>query len=84
MALTEHTVTVGSWLEDGQINVKRSTFVLRDGVRIAEQIHRHVLAPGDDTTLEDARVQAVASLLWAPEVIQAYRDQQARNRLASS
>ena len=83
MALTEQIVTVGSWLEDSQLQVKRMTYILDEtGTRVAERPpHRHVLAPGDDTTQEDVRVRAVADLLWTPAVIRAYLDNQAKNRI---
>jgi urease accessory protein UreE len=53
-------------LEDGQIQVRRADKVLRDGVEIAKTYHRHVLAPGDDLTGQDAKVVAVAHAVWAP------------------
>ena len=80
--LTEQTlISAITILEDGQLQIRRSRRVFDGTEMIAEQYHRHVLAPGDNTTLEDARVQAVASLLWTPTVIQAYRDAQAQNRI---
>ena len=82
MALTEQTIIshIGI-LEDGQLQVRRSRRVFDDtGTMIAEQYHRHVVAPGDDVTNEDARVRAVAILMHTPTVVQAYRDQQAQNR----
>lgn len=80
--LTEQTlISAITILEDCQLQIRRSRRVFDGTEMIAEQYHRHVLAPGDNTTLEDARVQAVASLLWTPTVIQAYRDAQAQNRI---
>ena len=67
-------------LEDGRLQIRRSRRVFDGAELLAEQYHRHVLAPGDTTIQEDARVQAVAALLWTPAVIQAYRDAQALNR----
>ena len=82
MAFTEDTTITGTWFTDGQIHVKRTTHILENGIRIAERSpHRHVLAPGDDTAQEDAQVRAVASVLWTPAVVQAYRDARARNRV---
>ena len=79
--LTEQTVIshIGI-LEDGQLQIRRSRRVYdNDGTtKLSEQYHRHVLGPGDDTTQEDARVRAVAALLWTPAVVQAYRDALAR------
>lgn len=79
MALTEQNVTIFTVLEDGQIQIRRSRRIFDSTELVAERYHRHVLAPGDDTTQEDARVRAVANLLWIPAVIQAYRDSQAQN-----
>jgi urease accessory protein UreE len=60
-------------LEDGQLQIRRSDKVLRDGVEIAKTYHRHVLAPGDDLNEQDARVVAVATALWTPDIIAAYK-----------
>jgi urease accessory protein UreE len=51
-------------LEDGQIQVRRADKVLRDGTEIAKSYHRHVLAPGDDLTGQDAKVIAIATAMW--------------------
>ena len=51
-------------LEDGHIQVRRADKVLRDGVEVAKTYHRHVLAPGDDLSGQDAKVVAVATAVW--------------------
>lgn len=80
--LTEQAVVSAiTILEDGQLQVRRSRRIFDNGVQLAEQYHRHVLTPGDSLVQEDPRVGAIATLLWTPAVIQAYRDQQAKNRL---
>ncbi len=60
-------------LADGQIQVRRRTSILEDGVELSFSYHRHVLAPGGDLTKEDAKVGAVARALWTPEVVAAYK-----------
>ena len=81
MPTTEQTVISAiTILEDGQLQIRRSRRIFDGPTMLAEQYHRHVRVPGDDTTQEDARVQAVAGLLWTPAVVQAYRDAQAQNR----
>ena len=81
MALTEQTVISAiTVLEDGQLQVRRSRRIFDGPTMVTEQYHRHVLGPGDDTTQEDTRVRAVATALWTPTVVQAYRDALARNR----
>ena len=80
MAFTEDITITGTWFTDGQIQVKRTIHILENGVRIAERPpHRHVVAPGDDVAGEDARVQAVAAVLWTSAVIKAFRNQRVLN-----
>lgn len=73
MALEKITV-VGS-MEIGelsQISVRTDTVIQDDGNEISRSFHRHVIAPTDDISGEDARVQAVANSLWTDEVKAAY------------
>jgi hypothetical protein len=74
MALSK-TVVVDSIdvIEDGQIQVRTRTDVLENGVRLSHSYHRHVLAPGDSTSGEDARVIAIATATWTSTVVAAYR-----------
>jgi hypothetical protein len=74
MALTER-IEIGSRevLADGQIQVRTDTVVERDGVEISRTYHRHVVAPGDDVSGEDAAVQTVATAVHTDAVIAAYR-----------
>ena len=74
MALTEKSVISKiEVLEDGQIQVQRANLVLRDGVIIAKEYHRHVLAPGDSLSEEDARVQAIAAVVQTPGVVAEFK-----------
>ena len=74
MALTER-VEIGrrEVLADGQIQVRTDTVIERDGVEIGRSFHRHVVAPGDDLSGEDAAVQTVANAVHTDAVIAAYR-----------
>jgi len=73
MALTKITVTDKiETLENGTIQVRTATRVLEDGAVLSSSFHRHVLSPGDDLTNEDARVSAIATATWTPEVVTAY------------
>jgi hypothetical protein len=73
MALEKKTVTgqieVG---ETGTIGLRTDTVVTDDGNEISRSFHRKVLAPGDDVSGEDAKVQAVAGAVWTDEVKAAY------------
>jgi hypothetical protein len=60
-------------LESGCVQVRTATRIIEDGVAISQSFHRHVVAPGDDYSVEDARVQAVCAAVHTPEVIDAYK-----------
>jgi len=70
---TEESVTDTINVRDtGHIEIRVSNNVLKDGVIISTNYHRHVISPGDDISQEDARVQSVAGAVWTPEVIAAF------------
>ncbi len=74
MALTEKTVVDKiEILEDGQTQVREATIIERDGVEVSRTFHRKVLAPGDDTVNEDARVKAVTAATWTADVVSSYK-----------
>jgi len=66
-------------LEDGQIQIRRADRVLKDGVKISETYHRHVIAPGDNLDKEDVRVKAVAEVVWTKEVKAEYLKTKEKN-----
>ena len=55
------------------ISVRTDTVIKDDGAEISRSFHRHVIAPTDDISGEDARVQAVANSLWTDEVKAQYQ-----------
>lgn len=61
-------------LEDGQIQVRQDTVILRDGVEIHRTYHRRVLTPTltPVDAQEDARIKAVTAGVWTPAVVEAY------------
>jgi hypothetical protein len=59
-------------IENGCIQVRTKTAIKEDGVEITNQLHRHVVVPGQDYSAEDAKVQAIAASIHTPEVIAAY------------
>jgi len=75
MALEKKTVTdkveiVG---EFKHVQCREATWVEDDGVMIGgKNFHRHVIAPGDDTTGEPAETIAICNAVHTPEVITAY------------
>lgn len=81
MALTETTkVDQIEVVETNHIQVRTSTIIEKDGTEIAKTYHRHVLAPGDDVSSEDLKVQAIANAVWTEEVIAAFQATQNRTQ----
>ena len=60
-------------VESNHIQVRTANIIEKDGVEIARTFHRHVLAPGDDVSTEDPKVQAIANAIWTEEIIAAYQ-----------
>jgi archaellum component FlaF (FlaF/FlaG flagellin family) len=59
-------------VENGSVQVRTKTAILEDGKEISSKFSRHVVAPGDDYSAEDAKVQAICSSVQTPEVVAAY------------
>ena len=78
MALEKQTVVDKiEVIENGSVQVRTATRIVEDGNVISSSYHRHVVAPGQDYSQEDARVQAICAATHTPEVIAAYQAAQA-------
>jgi hypothetical protein len=77
MALTEESFADKIEIVNNHVQVRVATVIKRDGEEISRSFHRHVLAPGDDYSAEEAKVQAVCAAVHTPEVIEAYKAAQA-------
>jgi hypothetical protein len=60
-------------IENGSVQVRTKTAIKEDGVEISSKFHRHVVAPGDDYSSEDARVQAICAATHTASVVSAYK-----------
>jgi hypothetical protein len=60
-------------VENGSVQVRTKTAIMEDGKQISGTFHRHVVAPGDDYSGEDTRVQGICAVLHTAEVIAAYK-----------
>jgi hypothetical protein len=60
-------------IENGSIQVRTKTAIKEDGVEISSKFHRHVVAPGDDYSAEDARVKAICAATHTADVIASYK-----------
>ena len=60
-------------VENGCVQVRTKTVIMEDGKQISGTFQRHVVAPGDNYSGQDARVQAICSATHTAEVIAAYQ-----------
>ena len=60
-------------LENGCVQVRTKTAIMEDGKQISGTFHRHVIAPGDDYSQEDARVQAICEVTHTADVVATYQ-----------
>lgn len=60
-------------LENGCVQVRTRTSIMEDGKQISGTFHRHVVAPGDNYSGEDVRVQAICAATHTADVIAAYK-----------
>jgi hypothetical protein len=73
MALEKKVVVdLAEVIENGCVQVRTKMAILEDGKEISSKFHRHVVAPGDDYSKEDAKVQAICAAVHTPEVVAAY------------
>ena len=78
MALEKQTVVDKIEVtENGHVQVRTATRIVEDGSVISTSYHRHVVAPGQDYSGEDARVQAICGATHTAEVVAAYEAAQA-------
>lgn len=59
--------------EVGCVQVRTATKIIENGQVLSANYHRHVVAPGDDYSGEDARVRAICAATHTDEVINAYK-----------
>lgn len=68
-------------LENGCVQVRQATRILRDGTQISEAFTRWVIHPGEDYSTQDDKVKAICSVIHTPELIAEFEaknaDQQA-------
>ena len=69
-------------VEHGCVQVRTKTTIKEDGVEISSKFHRHVVAPGDDYSAEDAKVQAICKALHTKDVVAAYKAAQVKESAA--
>jgi len=60
-------------VENGCVQVRTKTIIVEDGTQISSVYHRHVIAPGDDYSGENGRVQTICAAVHTVEVVKAYK-----------
>ena len=60
-------------VENGTLQVRTKTAIMEDGAQISGTFHRHVVAPGDDYSKQDARVKAICAATHTAAVVSAYK-----------
>ena len=74
MALSEEKVidqiTV---VENGTVQYREATRIIKDGEQIAQTYHRSSLAPASDLTGVPDNVVAICNAAWTEEVVAAYQ-----------
>ena len=62
-------------LENGVVQVRQAQVITDSGNEIARNFTRWVLTPGEDVSIQDAKVKAICNAVWTSEVISAYQAQ---------
>lgn len=79
MSLTETKVIDQITItENGSVQYREATRIMRDDEIVAQTFHRTSLVPGQDLTGQPAQVVAIAQAAWTPEVLAAYQAEQER------
>lgn len=60
-------------IANGCVQVRTKTAIIENGQQISGSYRRHVIAPGDNYSQEDARVQAICAATHTPDVVEAYK-----------
>jgi hypothetical protein len=82
MTLTKETVVDQITVtENGIVLYREATRIMEDGKELSKTYHRSSLAPEADLTGVPANVAAICNVAWTPEVIAAYKAQQAANKI---
>ena len=64
-------------VSSGAVQICTNTYIMDEGKQISSDFHRHVVAPGDDYSTEDARVKAICKATHTAAVVAAYKAAQA-------
>lgn len=60
-------------VRNGTVQVRSLVSIFENDKEISQSFHRHVIAPGDDYSNEDAQVRAICKATHTSAVIAAYK-----------
>jgi hypothetical protein len=60
-------------IENGCIQVRTKIAIMENGQQISSTFHRHVLAPGDEYSAQDAKVKSICATIHTESVVAEYR-----------
>jgi hypothetical protein len=60
-------------VESGVVQVRTATRIVEDNETIINTFHRHTVAPGDDYSQQDTKVQAICAAVHTTDVVTAYK-----------
>jgi hypothetical protein len=72
MITTKLTVDLIEVMPNDVIRVRAKTSVFSNDVQIAESFEHRVIAPGNDYSAENSKVQSIAAAIHTPDVIAVY------------
>jgi hypothetical protein len=78
MITTKSNIDLIEVMQNDVIRVRVKTSVISNDAQIAESFEHRVVAPGDDYSAEDAKVQAICDAVHTADVVTAYQAEQAR------
>ena len=55
------------------IQIRRTIIIERNGLEIARSAHRSIVAPGDNVTGQDEKIQDLAALYHTPALVAEYQ-----------
>ena len=66
-------------VENGTVQVRQATIITDNGNQISRTFHRWCIAPGEEYSTQEQKVQDICKVAHTPEVIAAYKAQQEAN-----
>jgi hypothetical protein len=60
-------------VENGTVQVRQATRIMENGQELSKSYHRWTIAPGQDYSDQEPKVQAICAAAHTPEVIAVYQ-----------